>query len=215
MTASSKEICRNITKLKARALDSAAEVLLCLPRLSGGRIHLIDVASNAVLKTFSVRHILFCASGSEADSDSIGFTTHVTRRKTDSPALPRTPAAAAKEAAAAAAAQDDAQSALDAPPTPTPEPPTPGRSAPDAFAAHLFVFENEEKRKDAVMHIAQAFGSLTTEHGDPLLYTFEVSIGLGEIDQKGTFANCPFQKVNGTWVGRKKQERKKKERKKT
>lgn len=169
--ASSTELCRNIARLKETT--RAMPVVICIPRLSGGRIHLMEVATNTVIKTFAVRSILLCASGTGQDADAMGFTIHVTR-------------CLSSETSATSTDRDSSPSDPAA---------TPPVSVKDVFHAHLFVFDSEEKRQEAVLQFAQAFGSLGDSQTDPLLYNFELTLGVSEPDQKGCFVYCPFQKV--------------------
>eukprot|EP00051_Salpingoeca_urceolata_P011539 m.143171 g.143171 ORF g.143171 m.143171 type:complete len:1204 (+) comp17160_c0_seq1:293-3904(+) len=71
---SSQEINRHIAGFKASPPAGTREVIVCIPRLTGGRIHVMRADNNELLNSFPVRAIVFCAAGTE-ETDCIGFTT--------------------------------------------------------------------------------------------------------------------------------------------
>lgn len=68
------EINRNVLKCCNHPPTVTTEAILCIPRLSGGFIHLMHPESRAVLMSIPVKHIVYCARSSRVP-DCIGFTS--------------------------------------------------------------------------------------------------------------------------------------------
>jgi hypothetical protein len=73
---SATEINRNVVKFRqAPHQEQVLEAILCIPRLTGGFIHLLHPQTRAVLMSVPVKHIVYCARSARMP-DCIGFTSN-------------------------------------------------------------------------------------------------------------------------------------------
>ena len=72
---SSIEINRNVLRFRQHPPPSASEGVLCIPRLSGGFIHLLHPRTRIVQMSIPVKHIVYCARSARVP-DCIGFTSN-------------------------------------------------------------------------------------------------------------------------------------------
>jgi hypothetical protein len=66
------------------ATETHQNVLLCIPRLSGGgSIMVASSDGDTIIAQHSVKKILFCAKGEGGESTFVGFTTHLLEPNAD------------------------------------------------------------------------------------------------------------------------------------
>lgn len=195
---SSIEINRNVTKLLETPSEDAGSVVLCVPRLVGGKIHVMDTQRHHALISFPVNTILFCA-GCTDHKDCFGFTSTTSQalshphdaRLTSVDGIASPELKAEIQQATEKRTQANSRSAS----------PKPGTSAapvaPRAFYSHLFQMPTVVKRDHVLECIASAFGRVSKDSDAALSldFEFEFAVGISEADAKGTLAYCPLTKV--------------------
>eukprot|EP00050_Salpingoeca_kvevrii_P012734 m.24494 g.24494 ORF g.24494 m.24494 type:complete len:1144 (+) comp4281_c0_seq1:414-3845(+) len=77
---SATEMNRNIARLTSDPPPTARPVLVCIPRLVGGKINIVDAHSSALIADFPVARIVFCA-GTASDDTCFGFTSDICQRE--------------------------------------------------------------------------------------------------------------------------------------
>lgn len=162
------------------------DVLLCIPRLSGGYIYVVDNNTYEVLEQHKIKKILFCSKGTgEGGAEHcIGFTNHVLLEGEDG---------RIRSDSTLSRAQSSDGAAASAPPSGTP-------GLTEAFLCHVFQFPGEAKTEFALTSIAQAFGNGPDGNAKAaLLYEFDAVLWMSEHDpsKEDGFAPCQYSFSKG------------------
>lgn len=144
------------------------DVLVCIPRLRGGYIYIVNGYNYQILERHRIKKILFCAKGAGLGEYCIGFTNHVhlngDRERSDSTISHSTLTSTTTDSDAG----------------------TNTSSPTEGFLCHIFQFPGEAKTEFAIQSIAQAFGSgggkSTKDDNNDLLYTFDAVMWISEAD---------------------------------